>query len=94
LFGTISLTLIWLRGIFFALKGVRRKMARHLGFISIACKTRKIKLVKLNTAYRIIWDKEWHGGNGSKAACPHSQSIEEGIGCGDCGLPDSQHHWI
>ena len=49
---------------------------------------------KLATINRIIWDKGWHGGNRAKTTTPANLSDEAWIGCGDCGMPDSQNHWI
>ena len=43
---------------------------------------------------RLIYNKGWHGGNQSKTKCQIDKDREEGIECGDCWLPDSQHHWI
>jgi len=41
-----------------------------------------------------IWDKGWHGGNRAETDCPSDQEPSSWIGCDECGLPDSQHHWI
>ena len=49
---------------------------------------------KMATINRLIWDKGWHGGNRAKTMTPTHLSDEAWIGCGDCGMPDSQNHWI
>jgi len=66
----------------------------HLGYISDVWKPRTMKLSKLATMSRILWDKGWHGGNRAKSTCPMNSEPADWIGCGDCGLPDSQSHWI
>ena len=66
----------------------------HYGFISDVWKMSSLSLSKRASINRLIYDKGWHGGNRAKAKCPSDKEIEEWIGCGDCGLPDSQHHWI
>ena len=66
----------------------------HLGLLEDVWKTRKLKMGKLATINRLIWDKGWHGGNRAKTTTPTHLSDEAWIGCGDCGMPDSQNHWI
>ena len=66
----------------------------HLGLLEDVWKTRKLKMGKLATINRLIWDKGWHGGNRAKTMTPTHLSDEAWIGCGDCGMPDSQNHWI
>jgi hypothetical protein len=66
----------------------------HLGFIADLWKPRTLKMGKLASSARILWDKGWHGGNRAKSKCPTGQQLEEWIGCGECGQPDSQSHWI
>jgi hypothetical protein len=65
-----------------------------LGFIEDIWKTKRLRLGKLATINRLIWDRGWHGGNRSKTKAPAEISEVEWVGCGDCGAPDSQHHWI
>jgi hypothetical protein len=65
-----------------------------LGFIEDIWKTKKLRLGKLATINRLIWDRGWHGGNRAKTEAPAEVSEVEWVGCGDCGAPDSQHHWI
>ena len=45
-------------------------------------------------AHRLIYDKGWHGGNRGKAPTPATNTPEEWVACGLCGMKDSQHHWI
>jgi len=69
----------------------KRWQTAHLGYMTDVWKTSRLKLASAN---RLIWDRGWHGGNRSKTTCPTDQSPEKWIGCGACGLPDSQNHWI
>jgi hypothetical protein len=83
------------RDIYRVTRGVDEKwQTAHLGYIADVWKTSKLKLGKLASANRLIWDRGWHGGNKSKTICPTDQLPEEWIGCGACGLPDSQNHWL
>jgi len=83
------------RDIYRVTRGVDEKwQTAHLGYIADVWKTSKLKLGKLASANRLIWDRGWHGGYRSKTTCPPDQSPEEWIGCGTCGLPDSQTYWI
>ena len=53
-----------------------------------------LSLAKKAMMHRLVYDKGWHGGNRAKSVKPDDAEIGEWIGCGDCGQPDSQHHWI
>jgi exonuclease III len=66
----------------------------HLGFIEDVWTTKKLKMGKMANLNRLIWDRGWHGGNRAKTTSPMGTTQEEWISCGDCGLPDSQNHWI
>ena len=66
----------------------------HNGFISDVWKMPSISLCKRASINRFIYDKGWHGGNRAKATCLSDKDREEWIGCGDCGHPDSQYHWL
>ena len=66
----------------------------HYGFLSDVWKLPSLSLSKRASVNRLIYDKGWHGGNRAKAKCPSDKEREEWIGCGDCGYPDSQNHWI
>jgi exonuclease III len=65
-----------------------------LGFIEDIWKTKRLRMGKLATINRLIWDRGWHGGNRAKATAPEEVAEAEWVSCGDCGAPDSQHHWI
>ena len=67
----------------------------HMGFIEDVWHPNKLSLLKRATVHRLIYDKGFHGGNRAKMKQP--EDVEEEaiwIGCGLCGQPDSQHHWI
>ena len=83
------------RDIYRVRRGLEEKWQEvHLGFIEDVWKTRKLRMGKLATMNRLLWDRGWHGGNRTKTTCPAGATEEEWISCGDCGQPDSQNHWI
>ena len=83
------------RDIFRVKRGLDEKWQdTHLGLIEDVWKTRKQKMGKQATINRLIWDKGWHGGNRAKSVTPSHTTKETWIGCGDCGMTDSQTHWI
>jgi len=45
-------------------------------------------------AHRLVYDKEWHGGNRGKTEAPTTHTQEEWTACGLCGIKNLQHHWI
>jgi len=53
-----------------------------------------LKMGKLASAARLLWDNGWHGGNSAKSVCPADHEPDAWTGCGECGLPDSQNHWL
>jgi hypothetical protein len=65
-----------------------------VGLINDLWKPAKSTLKAKAYAYRLTYDKGWHGGNRGKSAAPDTQTEEEWAACGLCKLPDSQHHWI
>jgi hypothetical protein len=83
------------RDIFRVGRGLEEKWQDvHLGFIEDVWNTKKLKMGKMATVNRLIWDRGWHGGNRAKTICPAETTKEEWISCGECGKPDSQNHWI
>ena len=74
--------------------GEEKWQQAFLGFIEDIWKTKRLRLGKLATINRLIWDRGWHGGNRAKSSTPAEATEAEWVGCGDCGAPDSQHHWI
>jgi hypothetical protein len=83
------------RDIFRVGRGLEEKWQDvHLGFIEDVWNTKKLKMGKMATVNRLIWDRGWHGGNRAKTICPAGTTEEEWVSCGECGKPDSQNHWI
>ena len=66
----------------------------HMGLVEDIWHLSRLPLTKRAAVHRLLYDKGHHGGNRAKTMTP--ADIEEAvwIGCGLCGEPDSQHHWI
>ena len=73
--------------------GIKWQQA-HMGLVDDVWHLNRLSLTKRATIHRLLYDKGHHGGNRAKTTKP--AEIEEAvwIGCGLCGEPDSQHHWI
>ena len=66
----------------------------HMGLVEDIWHLSRLPLTKRAAVHRLLYDKGYHGGNWAKTMTP--ADIEEAvwIGCGLCGEPDSQYHWI
>ena len=73
--------------------GIKWQQA-HMGLVDDVWHLNRLSLTKRATIHRLLYDKGHHGGNRAETTKP--AEIEEAvwIGCGLCGEPDSQHHYI
>jgi hypothetical protein len=66
----------------------------HMGLVEDIWHPARLPLSKRASVHRLLYDKGFHGGNRAKIRTPVDVDEEAWIGCGMCGEPDSQHHWI
>ena len=66
----------------------------HMGMIADVWHPSNLSLSKRASVHRLVYDKGHHGGNRAKITTPAELEEAAWVGCGLCGQPDSQHHWI